>query len=60
MYSMVGYLGDKKTMLVHHLAKKQKNCDIYYIEKQNRQYFTPDLLENAKKRGFSPCQNCIE
>lgn len=55
---MSGYLGDKKTMIVHHLANKQKECNIYYIEKSHSHYFTPDLLDNAKTLGFSPCKWC--
>ncbi|MCE2505545.1 MAG: hypothetical protein J4F36_03520 [Nitrosopumilaceae archaeon] len=56
---MAGYLGDNKTMIVHHLACKQKKCDIYNIEKKNRQYFAPDTLENAQSLGFTPCKYCI-
>ena len=55
---MPGYLGDKKIMVVHHLANKQNECDIYHIEKSEKQYFTPDLLENAITLGFSPCKWC--
>ena len=55
---MAGYLGDKKTMIVHHLGNKQKGCDIYHVKKINSQYFTPDLLENAVSMGFKPCKWC--
>lgn len=55
---MSGYLGDKKTLIVHHLANMQKECDIYHIEKPQRQYFTPDLLEKAISLGFSACKWC--
>ena len=55
---MPGFLGDKKTMIVHHLANKQRECNIYEIEKSQSQYFTPDLLDNAKTLGFCPCKWC--
>jgi len=55
---MAGYLGDKKSKLVPHLTCKQNECDIYNIEKRDRQYFTPDSLENAKSIGFNPCRWC--
>ena len=55
---MAGYLGDTKTMIVHHLANKKKECDIYHIEQSHKQYFTPDLLENAITLKFSPCKWC--
>ena len=55
---MAGYLGDKKTMIVHHLGNKQKECNIYHVEKIHKQYFTPDLLENAVALGFKPCKWC--
>lgn len=58
MINLSGYLGDKKTMIVHHLANKKQECNVYYIEQSQRQYFTPDLLDNAKTLGFSPCKWC--
>ena len=51
-------MGDKKTMIVHHLTTKQKNCNIFQIEKIQRQYFTPDLLAHAISLGFKPCLHC--
>lgn len=55
---MVGYLGDTKTMIVHNLANKQKECDIYHIGMSQRQYFTPDLLEKAISLDFASCKWC--
>ena len=57
---MAGYLGDTKSKQVHHLACMKKECDIYHIEKPHKQYFTPDLLEQAKNQGFVPCVYCIK
>ena len=56
--SMPGYLGDKETMVVHHLANMKKQCNIYAIKISLKQYFTPDTIENAQKSGFSSCQYC--
>ena len=36
---MAGYLGDKKTMIVHHLGNKQKGCDIYHVKKNKQSVF---------------------
>ncbi len=55
---MVGYLGDINLKIVHHLACKKKECSIYNIENKNRQYFTPDTLENATTLGFDICKWC--
>ncbi|KAF6245044.1 hypothetical protein C6989_04915 [Nitrosopumilus sp. b2] len=56
---IAGYLGDTNLKIVHHLACKQKECNIYNVEKKNRQYFSPDTLEVANSLGFSPCKHCI-
>ena len=56
--NMPGYIGDKKTMIVYHLANEQLQCNVYYFEPLERQYFTPDLLDNVKTLGFSPCKWC--
>ncbi|MFB5623183.1 MAG: hypothetical protein ACE5R5_06215 [Nitrosarchaeum sp.] len=56
---MAGFLGDKQTSLVHHLADMKKECKIVAIKIQDRQYFTPDTLENAKGHNFSSCMFCI-
>ncbi len=55
---MAGFLGDKQTNLVHHLAKMTKECKIVDVKLKDRQYLTPDTLENAKGLNFSPCLWC--
>jgi len=55
---MSGFLGDKKSKTVHHLAFKQKECNIYYIEIKDRQYFSPDSLEQALELNFKQCVWC--
>jgi len=53
-----GYLGNKLDMIVHHLAVMRKECDIFDVKIKDRVYFVPDMLEQARKEGFSPCQHC--
>ena len=55
---MAGFLGDKQTHLVHHLAYMEKECKIIEMKIIDRQYFTPDTLENAKSMNFSSCMWC--
>jgi hypothetical protein len=57
---MVGYMGDKVSMIVHHLAQMTPDCRIYYTKKENRLYFVPDTLDQAKKENFVMCKYCIE
>jgi len=56
---MPGFLGDKQTNVVHHLANMKKDCKIVDVKKNDKQYFDPDTLENAKSKNFSPCILCI-
>ncbi len=57
---MAGYLGNKFDMIVHHLAVMKPKCNIYDITKGDSVYFTPDVLDQARKEGFVPCEYCIE
>ena len=56
---MRGFLGDKSKKIVHHLANKNSECDIYYIKMKDREYFTPDTLDNAKSKDYESCKFCI-
>jgi hypothetical protein len=56
---LAGYFGKKSDMIVHHLAEMKPDCHIHPITKDDRTYFTPDTLENAKEKGFVPCKYCI-
>jgi len=58
--SMVGYLGNKLDMIVHHLAVMKAECNIYGVKKDNKHYFVPDMLDQAKKEGFASCKYCIQ
>jgi len=57
---MAGFLGDKQTNLVHHLANMKKECKVVDMKFKDRQYFTPDNLQTAKDLDFSPCLWCNE
>ena len=57
---MAGYMGDKSSMIVHHLAMMMPDCRIYDIKKENMLYFIPDVLDQAKKENFVPCNQCNE
>lgn len=59
LISMVGLLGDKKSNIVHHLVNMKKECKIVEMKLIDRQYFTPDTLENAKSKNFASCEWCI-
>ncbi len=56
---MSGFLGDKSERIVHHLANKKPECDIYNIKIKDREYFSPDTLENAKSKEYVSCKFCI-
>jgi hypothetical protein len=57
---MAGYMGDKTSMIVHHLAKISPECRIYDVKKENMIYFVPDTIDQAKKEGFVKCEQCKE
>lgn len=57
---MPGFLGDRKHMIVHHLANRQPSCNVYEIQKLDKQYFTPDKITTAIDQGFIPCTFCNE
>ena len=51
---MPGFLGDKQTNVVHHLANMKKDCKIVDVKINDKQYFDPDTLENAKRTELVP------
>ncbi len=56
--TLAGYFGKRSDMIVHHLAEMKPKCRIYPVKKEDKTYFTPDTLENAKSKGFVPCPHC--
>ena len=57
---MGGYLGNKSKMIVHHLGNMKSECNIYEIKMKDREYFTPDTLDNAKSKDYESCKFCID
>ena len=57
---MAGYMGDKSSMVVHHLEMMSADCKIHDVEKANMHYFVPDMLDQARKENFVPCKYCNE
>ena len=57
---MAGYMGDKASMIVHHLAMMTPDCRIYHVKRENMLYFIPDTLDQAKKENFVKCNYCKE
>jgi len=53
-------MGDKSSMIVHHLAMMANDCRIYHVKKENMLYFVPDTLDQARKENFVPCSHCNE
>ncbi|WP_420544610.1 hypothetical protein [Nitrosopumilus sp.] len=39
-------------MIVHHLKYMKPACGIQEVSKEDRMYFTPDTLVNAKKKDL--------
>ena len=56
---LAGYFGKRSDMIVHHLKYMKPACDIQEVSKEDRMYFTPDTLVNAKEKGFTSCRFCI-
>jgi hypothetical protein len=59
MESLAGYLGNRSNRIVHHLGNMKKECEIYQMKMQDREYFTPDTIENAKSKNFVECKFCM-
>ena len=57
---MSGYLGNKSKMIAHHLGNMKSECNIYEIKMKDREYFTPDTLDNAKSKDYESCKFCID
>ena len=57
---LAGYFGRRSDMMVHHLKEMSPECGTQAVPKEDRVYFTPDTLDNAKEKGFTPCKLCIK
>lgn len=54
------WLGDKRSMVVHDLDAGADECRIDELM-QSEQFasFGPDLLAEARNRGYRPCRHCV-
>lgn len=54
------WLGDKRQMLVHDLDRTTDGCGIDELMKSEQfASFGPDLLAEARNRGYHPCRHCV-
>jgi hypothetical protein len=55
------WLGDKRHMLVHDLDHPVDQCAIdELMASEQFASFGPDLLPEARNRGYHPCRHCAE
>ena len=54
------WLGDKRNYRVHDLDNSQDACSIDDLMASGQfQAFGPDLLAEARNRGYKPCSSCV-
>jgi hypothetical protein len=54
------WLGDKRTMVVHDLDHAVDACAIDDLMRSEQfASFGPDLLAEARNRGYRPCPHCV-
>ncbi len=54
------WLGDKRSMRVHDLDNASHDCDIdELVASEKFATFGPDLLPEARNRGYRPCRHCV-
>ncbi|MFP5326772.1 MAG: hypothetical protein ACLGHT_04730 [Acidimicrobiia bacterium] len=54
------WLGDKRSYRVHDLDNTTDACDIDDLMASEKfQAFGPDLLAEARNRGYKPCGHCV-
>jgi hypothetical protein len=53
------WLGDKRTQVVHDLDASTDDCAIDELMKSEQfAAFGPDVLPEARNRGYHPCRHC--
>jgi len=53
------WLGDKRSMIVHDLDQAGEACQIdELMASEQFASFGPDLLAEARNRGYRPCRHC--
>ena len=54
------WLGDKRHMVVHDLDDATEACDVdELMASEQFQAFGPDILAEARNRGYRPCRHCV-
>lgn len=54
------WLGDKRSFVVHDLDSTTDDCDIDDLMASERfASFGPDVLPEARNRGYKPCRHCV-
>ncbi len=54
------WLGDKRRMIVHDLDQTVEACRIdELMASEQFASFGPDLLAEARNRGYRPCRHCV-
>jgi len=54
------WLGDKRTQRVHDLDRATDACGIdELMAAEQFAAFGPDLLAEARNRGYRPCRHCV-
>jgi hypothetical protein len=54
------WLGDKRSMVVHDLDAADDSCAIdELIVSEQFASFGPDVLPEARNRGYRPCRHCV-
>jgi len=54
------WLGDKRTQIVHDLDHTEPGCGIdELLASEQFASFAPDLLAEARNRGYRPCPHCV-
>jgi len=55
------WLGDKRRMIVHDLDRQVEGCSIdELMVSEQFASFGPDVLPEARNRGYRPCRHCAE
>lgn len=55
------WLGDKRDYRVHDLDNSAEACGIDDLMASERfQAFGPDVLAEARNRGYKPCGHCVQ
>lgn len=54
------YLGDKRSLVVHDLDNIADGCQLdELLASEQFATFGPDIIPEARNRGYKPCGHCI-